>query len=141
MVTTFDPFGALMISHNNGIYLSSFCVVYLYITSTSTFRFIIIVYYWIIITGYCKHEFGTKNMLYSLKRLSYYTPTPPHPYPSPPLPLPTTVTFFSPQGFRSTVRVFLFLSLTFFVLLVSEQPALIVSQPVVAWRFVSTVLE
>ena len=78
MVTTFDPFGALMISHNNGIYLSSFCVVYLYIASASTFRFIIIVYYWIIITGYCKHEFGTKNMLYSLKRLSYYTPTPPH---------------------------------------------------------------
>ena len=60
------------------MYLFKFYYVfYLYVTSTSTFRFIIIAYYWIIITGYCKHEFGTINMLYSLKKLSYYNPTSP----------------------------------------------------------------
>ena len=34
-------------------------------------------YDWIVIIGYSKHELSTVNMLYSLKKLSCYTPSSP----------------------------------------------------------------
>ena len=40
---------------------------------------IYIIYDWITIMGYSKHELSTINMLHSLKHLSYNTPTPPPP--------------------------------------------------------------
>ena len=40
---------------------------------------IYIIYDWITIMGYSKHELSTINMLHSLKHLSYNTPTPPSP--------------------------------------------------------------
>ena len=71
MVTTFDPFGAaLMINRSNCIYLFKF---FLCILSGNN-----ILYYWIISTGYSKHEFGTINMFYASKTTCHITPPPPH---------------------------------------------------------------
>ena len=58
-----------------------------------------ILYYWITITGYSKHELSTINMLYSLKTIFHMIPLPPHNgY------LFTTATFFCPQGGRCFKR-------------------------------------
>ena len=120
MVTTFDPFGAaLMINRSNCIYLFEF---FLCILSGH------ILYYWIISTGYSKHEFGTINMFYASKTTCHITPPPPH-------------HGHFPLSPRFDCRCISLSFSVFFFLLASEQPALIVSQPVVAWRFVSTVFE
>ena len=47
---------------------------------TTLFKFLVYFiynnfYYWISIKGFSKHELSTINMLYSLKKLSSYTPT------------------------------------------------------------------
>ena len=120
-VTTFDPFGAaLMINRSNCIHLFKF---FLCILGH-------ILYYWIISTGYSKHEFGTINMFYASKTTCHITPPPPHHGHFP----------LSPRFPFDCTCISLSFSVIFF-LLASEQPALIVSQPVVAWRSVSTVFE
>ena len=110
MVVIFDPYGALMFNGNrvlivfylifccsklklftiliaNIARLARFAIITFWFKTLLKFSLYIlslyIIYDLITITGCRKHELGTINMLYSLKKVCHITPLPPHNGPRP----------------------------------------------------------